>query len=308
MLVDQKGDLWDVWEFETERELEEIVLANYHLLYGDQALLFGKAQIKTDDGKGTVPDAYVVDLDSKCWYVVEVEMLHHGVYDHIVRQLTKQINAAASHQAKTILRQRFVAEIEKNKDYRKLFKDAEIPEIKIAEVIEEILREPPRISISIDATSADLESWAASLKYRVLIQQIVRYRNRSNGDSMVQFPDLELAPGIELGGDNGETSVDAGKGRDLLLRLIDAKLLRVGQRLTTSHKKQVFEAIVTASGHLQLPDGGKYSASLAGIKCIQTIAPTRTTVNGLIAWSTEAGETLRDLRDRLASVKDGAAA
>ncbi|HCR54781.1 MAG TPA: hypothetical protein DIW27_10215 [Cytophagales bacterium] len=299
MLLDQKGQLWDVDEFEREDELEQLVFENYQLIYGDQSLLFGKKIISTMSGTRTIPDAYIVDLEERQWYLVEVELLHHGVYDHIVPQITKQVNASSNPQMKSVLRQSFLTQIQNNKEYLQLFKDAEIPEIQIADVLDGILSKRPRVSIPIDKADPELETWAQSLRYEVEIHEIVRYRNRETDAFMIQLPDIGSAPLI--GGDQERSNNEhhALMGKELLLKLVGSGFIQQGEKLWMKHKGKEFSATVTASGQLELPDGTKHSPSLAAIRCTQSISPNRKTSNGLRKWKNDKGETLGEMRMRL---------
>lgn len=299
MLLDENGNIWDEVEFENEEALESIVFKHHRLLYGDQALLFKKAIIKTEDGKGTIPDGYVVDLDAREWYIVEVELLHHGVYDHIVPQITKQANAASTSAVKAILRQSFLAQIQDNEELKKTFTEAEIPDIEIPGVIESILNKQPRVSLPIDNVSPDLFAWAQTLKYAVEVKHVVCYRNRSDGKVMLQFPGIEDRAAV--GGDVTEevNELYALNGKDLILKLLDTGILKVGQELYMRYKKKEFTAIVTDTGQLELPDRTRHSASLAAIKCVQSITKERDSANGLAEWKSRDGKALRDLRRQL---------
>jgi hypothetical protein len=80
--------------FESEAELEQVVIANSEYLFGPASLYFPKALIRTKDGFGTIPDGFVIDLAARRWFVVEAELGKHSVWSHIAPQVAKQIIAA----------------------------------------------------------------------------------------------------------------------------------------------------------------------------------------------------------------------
>ncbi len=62
-----------------------------------------KSKIETNDGFGTIPDGFAVDLSSRVWYVVEAELGHHSVWTHIAPQVTKQLLAASRTETRRLL-------------------------------------------------------------------------------------------------------------------------------------------------------------------------------------------------------------
>ena len=79
--------------FDLENQFEKIVLTQYKSIFGENAILFDKQKIKTATGIGTIPDAFVISPDKRKWYIVEVELAIHNVYQHIIPQITKFKNA-----------------------------------------------------------------------------------------------------------------------------------------------------------------------------------------------------------------------
>lgn len=73
--------------FESEAELEPVVLNNYEYIFGPDSILLAKKLIKRPDGSGTIPHAFAVDLLQRTWYLVETELSSHGVWTHIAPQV-----------------------------------------------------------------------------------------------------------------------------------------------------------------------------------------------------------------------------
>lgn len=70
--------------YSSESELEEIVIEHGQELFGENAILFKKKRLKGRGGVGSIPDAFVVDIDKKVWHIIEVELESHPLFDHVV--------------------------------------------------------------------------------------------------------------------------------------------------------------------------------------------------------------------------------
>ena len=57
--------------FESEAELEQVVIDNFEHIFGPSSIYLPKKKIKTGDGAGTIPDGFAIDLASQKWYLVE---------------------------------------------------------------------------------------------------------------------------------------------------------------------------------------------------------------------------------------------
>jgi hypothetical protein len=294
MLIDSKKHIWDEFEFENKGELVAVVQDNYQMLFGDQSIYFSS-------------EGYVLDIENKKWYLIEVELSDHDIYKHIVPQITKQLRLADSFQHKVLLRHKFVTEIKSNSEYLNIFKDLAIAEGDVDRVIEEIINHKPVVAIPIDDRLADLESWAASLQYQVQILKISRYRSRDNQEIIYEFPDFEEKVTVAGSVDDSVRSSIPKEGAPLIRALIQESYLKNGQTVTMFHKGKPFRAIVSETGHLILPSGDKHSASIAAVKCIQTVNPNRKHQNGWMTWKTSEGKTLDQIRKEFYQAKSKAA-
>ncbi|MBM3142524.1 MAG: hypothetical protein FJ005_05700 [Chloroflexi bacterium] len=92
LLID--GVKYGVWTPPSEDEFERIAKEHAQDIFGENARYFDlKQKLKTGAGIGSIPDAYVVAFDNApCWYIVEVELATHPLYEHIVPQITKFVN------------------------------------------------------------------------------------------------------------------------------------------------------------------------------------------------------------------------
>lgn len=89
-------------EFLLESDFEKIVLSQYKHIFGKESIIFDKYKIKSSTGIGTIPDAFVLCPKEEKWYVIEIELSSHSVYNHIVPQISKFKVALKSNRKKLI--------------------------------------------------------------------------------------------------------------------------------------------------------------------------------------------------------------
>jgi len=56
--------------YKDEDELEKMVFEHYKEIFGEDSILFSKHVITTSSGIGTVPDAFVISIKQKKWFIV----------------------------------------------------------------------------------------------------------------------------------------------------------------------------------------------------------------------------------------------
>ena len=150
--------------FDSEEELERVVIANSEYLFGPSSLYFPKALIRTKDGFGTIPDGFVVDLAARRWFVVEAELAKHSVWSHIAPQVAKQIIAAMNPASRQLLADLIVERVREHPAAMEKFADEGIEVIDIRRVLGEILEANPTVGMPIDGISSDLREWASTLR------------------------------------------------------------------------------------------------------------------------------------------------
>ena len=159
-------------EFDNESELERVVMENYELLFGEYSIYLPQKEVKTSGGSGSVPDAFVLNFKDKVWYIVEIELAKHGVWNHIVPQITKQIVAIENPEMRRRLVDLFMEEVKKSDKLKEKFKELGISEMEFRKTIEEIIEKPPILAIPIDYIPADLKDWASVIKNEVRLYEI----------------------------------------------------------------------------------------------------------------------------------------
>lgn len=146
--------------FSDEGELEAVLLENYEYIFGPDSILLPKRLIKSPDGSGTIADAFAIDLQQRKWYLVEAELISHGVWAHIAPQVAKQIVASIQPATKSLLEQLVVDLYKADEAVRVKFDEHGIQEIDVRSVVGEIFSAAPVVAIPIDSISRDLRLWA----------------------------------------------------------------------------------------------------------------------------------------------------
>jgi hypothetical protein len=288
-------------KFLNEQEVEDLVVANSEHFFGPSSILISKKKIKTNDGFGTVPDGFAIDLAAKVWYIVEAELSHHNVWTHIAPQVTKQLLAAGRPETRQLLTEILVQIVTEEPMTKEKFDDEGIKEINIRKVLGEILEKAPIIGMPIDAVTNDLRDWAATLKNDVklwIVRKFVQFGNPRN--IAYQIPE-EYRPVFDT--TDRESQPQSGiKSYDVSMAdLIEEGFLAAGSELTMNYKprggkQQTFTAKLEPDGSLAVLDENFPSPSYAAIYCIQKAGSDRNTENGWLRWKTKEGKLLADLR------------
>ena len=298
MVFDKNGKVYSKVQFSDEAEIENVVINNFNLLFGDYSILLDKSLINTSSGKGSIPDGIIIDFQERKWYILEVERGIHGTWEHIAPQISKQITAMENIDSKTRIAENCVNKINKNTSFIEVLKEIDVKEINIYGTINKILEQPPIVALPIDYIPNDLKDWTKTLKVDVNVWIVEKYRD-INGNILFSIPDKEIEIETEELSNNDEKKKITG---DILGQVIDKGLLKEGQELYFEYgpngkSKTKFTGIVRKNG-IEV-DGEISSASVSSLRCIQKINPSRTTSNGWVVWKTKDGKLIFELYKKL---------
>lgn len=150
--------------FDNESQFEKAALEQYKFIFGDNTILFDKQKIKTATGIGTIPDAFVISPDKNKWYIIEVELERHDVYQHIIPQMIKFKNALDNIHNRRALTKAFDKAIEE--DLNK-FADwiATTNDKNVFRKLSEIIEHEPELLIIIDNPKKELENSINNLPF-----------------------------------------------------------------------------------------------------------------------------------------------
>jgi hypothetical protein len=172
LLID--GVRYELHKPSNEDELEREVKQHIEELFGKDCLPFDKQKIKSLSGIGTIPDIFVLSLPDK-WYIVEVELSTHPIYDHIVSQVTKFMNAYGNPPTKGKLVDGFYTSITANKVTEAKVKES-IGSEEIYKFISDLISHPPSLVIIIEERTQELEEACEALAWQPKIVEFKTFR------------------------------------------------------------------------------------------------------------------------------------
>lgn len=285
------SELFRETSFVTEAELEGVVEKHSKLLFGNDTIYLPKKMlVKTSEGRGTIPDAFVIDYENDEWHIVEVELIAHGVWRHIVPQITNQIVACLNQDTRNLITDRVLEHVASDEDLNSA--------AGIQQKIVAILRKEPKVSIPIDGTSEDLETWAQTQKLPVAIWVIKKLELLEEpGRTAFQIPSDNEASIIAQPTDKSVAVVRRAYTK-YVSALIEGGLVTDGEELHLSYRGDKFTGLASPEG-ITLNDGKTYSPSEAAIRCYARVGSQRLTENGWRVWKNRNGATLNELFDQL---------
>jgi len=292
--------------FNNEAELEQVIVDNYEYLFGPTSFYLPKAKIKTADGVGTIPDGYAIDIGQRKWYLVEAELMHHSVWNHIAPQVTKQILASHQKITKRTIVDLAVNQYKSDPYTKEKFDELKIAALNVHQLIGDILETEPIIGVPIDGVTNDLRDWARTLRYNVKLWVVNKFVELNRPENIVyEFPE-EFKPELDTEEESKVQKPNTvfAKYDVNLSDLVKANLLTGSEKLFMAYKPkngqpQKYEAIVSEDGSLDLLGQTFSSPSYAALAGIQDAGSDRKTVNGWTSWKTSNNKTLADLRDQL---------
>ena len=289
--------------FADEAEIERVVQDFAEQLFGESIVYLSQARIQTVGGRGTVPDAVVIDVVSEEWYVVEAERAIHGTWEHIAPQVSRQLAAVGSPETRNAILQLALGAIRQDASLVEIFRELGVGELEIHGRLERILGRRPTIAIPIDGIPRDLREWVQTLRNDVKLWVLEKYVSVDDPTRVLySLPDENLPTlSTTQSGDSGTATVRATSSRpyeELLERMPEL----VGQRVFLDYgprggQRRTFEGVLRPDG-VEV-DGRVLSLSYGAVHCMHQAGSPRQTANGWIMWRTAAGETMSDIYDRL---------
>ena len=206
--------------------------------------------------------------DRKKWYLVEAELMHHSVWNHIAPQVTKQILASQQTITKRTLVDLAVEQYQSDPYTKEKFEDLNIAAINVRQVVGDILETDPIIGVPIDG----------------VVSKFVEFNKPTN--IVFEFPE-EFKPELDTEEESKpqKANTEIAQYDVELTDLVNANLLTVGEQLTMVYKprngqQKRYEATVLEDGSLELLGQQFSSPSYAALAGIQDAGSDRKTVNG----------------------------
>lgn len=183
-------------KFENEKELENWAQENINDF-------FPGCSISTISGKGGVPDGFVFNLAEYEWYVIEAELLVHGVWTHIAEQVIRFVVATQNPQTRRTVRDKLFEYIATAKKIDEVAQQLETTPERLLQQMELYIESvDPQFAIFIDETNQDLLDMVRALSVPTKVYQVRKFLV----DNQPQYfspdrniPVIETEPGEEGG-------------------------------------------------------------------------------------------------------------
>ncbi len=162
-------------EFDNENELQTWAFANHKLFFGNSVFLPG-FRISTSAGKGGVPDGFAFNFDQRSWWVIECELLKHGVWQHIAEQITRFVVAARNPATLRQVRDKLFEKVLAENSQEAVAKALGTNTTRLLQQLEVYLEGvAPSLAIFIDDTDQDLLDFCDALDIPTEIYRINKF-------------------------------------------------------------------------------------------------------------------------------------
>ncbi|MFQ6086461.1 MAG: hypothetical protein ACE5OV_00290 [Candidatus Bathyarchaeia archaeon] len=166
------------YTYNSEKELEDMVIEHFEEIFGENAMFFDKQTMETEAGIRAKNDGVIISLDENKWYVLEVELATHPIYEHIITQITKFKNAHKHLETrKRIVNAIFYAikrDPIKNAIFESKIKD-------IHKFLTDLIDSDPTIAIVIDSKTRELEEACDTLPFSTKVVEFQTYKRENVG-------------------------------------------------------------------------------------------------------------------------------
>jgi hypothetical protein len=148
-----------------EEEFHPIVKEHIKDIFGEQSIFFEASKFISAAGKGSIPDGIVITFGIKPeWHIIEIELSSHQVYVHIVDQVGRFINGIANKNTQTRIVESIYHEVTQSK-LRKAELEEKIASSEIYKYLNDLVSNPPTLTIIIEKKTSELEEAIGLLKY-----------------------------------------------------------------------------------------------------------------------------------------------
>lgn len=289
--------------FENEAEIEKVVQQFAEQLFGSSILYIPQARLSTVGGRGTVPDAIVIDVEREEWYLVEAERAVHGTWDHIAPQVSRQLAALASPVSRDIILRLALELISQKPSLRQMFIELGIREIDIHGRINRILHKQPTVAIPIDEIPKDLKEWVQTLRNTVKIWILEKYVSLTdNSNILYSIPDENVPTLTTTPTETGVAATIRSSASQIWREFLEAQPALIGQPVYLEYgprgsERRTYQGIIRQDG-IEV-SGTVYSPSYAAVACMRQAGSQRRTANGWMMWKTQNGDLINEVYEQI---------
>jgi len=168
------------YKYKDEDELERLLVEHSEIIFGADSVTFPKRKIKTRSGIATIPDGFVLLINEKKWYILEVELASHPLYEHIVVQISKFNSAIKNQNTRKKLIDVFYDEIENNIQIKYKLEFNKITK-ELYKFLSDTLTKDPEVIIVIDEQTKELDEVCEGLPFRTTVLSFETYHREEIG-------------------------------------------------------------------------------------------------------------------------------
>lgn len=166
----------------SEDELQSLVDLYYRHIFPEEILYYPvKRKLTTLGGVGSIPDGYAISLlHPRRWFIVEVELSSHDVFNHIVPQVSKFAQGIRDPESRKTITRALYNAITNDPRTVAHVKDR-IGEDEIYHFLSETIDKPPVLTVVIDQVTEKLRDACNSIP--ILDKRVVEFGIFESADS-----------------------------------------------------------------------------------------------------------------------------
>ena len=262
---------------DSEADLEKTIEKNYKYIFGDNSFYFNfKRKVKSKSGIGSIPDGYLIIFNNTPeWYILEVELASHPLYDHIIPQLTKFNRAIEEISTKKSLIDMFYNEIKTDLVLEASIKN-KIGSGEIYKFISDLISVKPKIIIVINERTSELDEVTRDIRGDIKILEFKIFRRECISEevdvylfnSVIDFKNEKPIP---------------PKPEKEITKNINV-VLSEGLKIYKEYKNIILEAEIIENNKIKFNEKIYKSPSSAAVAAIQGTGSSRRTEDGWRFW------------------------
>jgi len=274
-------------EWTPQKEVEEfhpIVKEHIKDIFGEQSFFLEASKLKSEAGKGSIPDGFVIILGEKPeWHILEMELSSHDVYKHVVDQVGRFINGIGSTSTQHKIVEAIYQEIIQNKVLKAEFEEI-IGSNEVYKSLNDLISKPPVLTVIIEEKTPELEEALSLLRYSPI--NIVEFQTfRRAGTESVHahlFKPLHqtFTPGPYP---KPQTPRSPRKTSRITIKdLLENEKIYPSQKIFANYKNRKYEAEILSDGRIKNLSNGNIHNSLS----TAATGVTGLSENGWVFWYT----------------------
>jgi len=176
---------YTLYSTSNEDELETFVEKQAERIFGQDSLYFSvKTKLKSLGGVGSIPDAYAITLTKpQNWFLVEIELSSHSLFNHIVPQLNKFVQGLNDPNSRRNIVEALYNEIKNDPVLEAIVKE-KIGSGEIFRFLSSTIDKPPILIVIIDEKTRELEEACSSIP--ISDKRVVEFKIYKRNDAGIK--------------------------------------------------------------------------------------------------------------------------